>query len=130
MTNVHCLNGEAWSEKRRFCNNLTFWVSAYTERRTLVSGWGYTPTNAAMNAERNRRRYPNDLPFWDLDLLRRNDNFLRQPTAAEADALRREYGVRWAFADSRHGEPSPKLGTVLRKRFESGPITVYEFRTP
>jgi hypothetical protein len=28
--------------------------------------------------------------------------------------------------DDNYGETSPELGTVLRTRFRSGPITVYE----
>lgn len=60
------------------------------------------------------------------DLLCRNEEFLRRPTASEAAALRKEYGVRCVFVDDNYGETSSALGTVLRERFRTGPITVYE----
>jgi hypothetical protein len=103
-------------------------VSAYTERRVLVEGWGYTSENARMGAAVPGRSYPNTLPFWDRALLRRNDAFLASPTRAEALALRRRYGVRWIFTDAASGPVSPQLATVASERFATGPVRVYEIR--
>jgi hypothetical protein len=124
MTNVHCANGEYAPPKA--CDALSFWVSAYTERRVLIEGWGYTSKNAQMGAALKVRRYPNTLPFWDRALLDRNDAFLRHPAHAEALALRQQYAVRWVFTDSDFGGTSPELASVLTLRLASGPIRVYE----
>jgi hypothetical protein len=121
---VHCANGEYAPPKT--CDSLSFWVAAFTERRVLIEGWGYTSKNAQMGAALKVRRYPNTLPFWDPALLSRNDSFLAAPTKEEALALRKDYGVRWVFTDADFGGTSPELGSVLTPRFAAGPIRVYE----
>ncbi|MCW2503053.1 MAG: hypothetical protein JWO79_1337 [Actinomycetia bacterium] len=126
LTNVHCAGGPYAPPKP--CDALSFWVSAYTERRVLVEGWGYTTENALMGAARPGRSYPNTLPFWDQALLRRNDAFLARPTRAEALALRQRYGVRWVFTDAGSGPVSAQLATVTTERFAAGPVRVYEIR--
>ena len=124
MTNVHCVNGEYAPPKT--CNALSFWVSAYTERRVLIEGWGYTSKNAEMGAALKTRQYPNTLPFWNPRLLARNDGFLRNPSRAEALGLRQQYGVRWIFTDADYGSTSPELDHVLIPRLAAGPVHIYE----
>jgi hypothetical protein len=125
LTNVQCINkGDPLGD--RTCSNLAYWVSAYSERRSVLNGWGYTATNARRAAERPIRSYVHDVSFWDQQRLRRCLEFVARPTAAEAAALRADYRVRWVFADSAYGTVSAALGTVGIERFRAGTVTVYE----
>ncbi|NUS73046.1 MAG: hypothetical protein HOQ05_06520 [Corynebacteriales bacterium] len=127
MTNIHCAGNTPYRSGER-CDNLSFWVSAYSERRTLVEGWGYTARNAEMAAAAGNRNYGNLLPFWNPGLLERNDAFLAKPTLSEAQVFRHDYGVRWILVTATHGPVSPKLDRVAQARFTAGPATVYEIR--
>lgn len=125
MTNVHCRYGPRTPGQG--CDNLTFWVSGYSERRVLVEGWGYTARNAEMAAEHGKRTYGNYLPFWDEKLLERNDRFIVSPTRASARALQRDHDVRWLIADPAFGPVSPELSKILKLRYRAGNAVVYEF---
>lgn len=87
MTNRHCT-----SPMDDPCDSRRFHVAAYTERSVLVEGWSYTPTWWQSELPKKMR------PFWDERLLRLNDDFLSDPTAAGARRLR-ELGVDWIFID-------------------------------
>lgn len=128
MTNVHCLNGPYQDQPGAYCDNLAFWMAAYSERRFYVHGWGYTASNAAIAEKLDHSTYVNAAPFWDQPRLRRNDAFLAAPTSAEARALRREFGIRWVFVDTEFGAVSPQITAVARLRYSRGPAAIYEFR--
>ncbi|MGI5214174.1 hypothetical protein [Plantactinospora sp. CA-290183] len=111
-TNVHCLavvNG--------WCDARSFWLSAYAERRVLVEGWGFAPRVAAIGAY---------TPFWDQDLLRRNDAAFTAPTADGLRELRDRHAVRWLVVDRSVGRESPELGRLARLRFDNGRMAVYQ----
>jgi hypothetical protein len=111
-TNVHCLqvvNG--------WCDARSFWLSAYSERRVLVEGWGFAPLVAALGSY---------TPFWDQDLLRRNDAAFVTPSADGLRDLRDRYGVRWLVVDRTVGVEAPELRTLARLRFDGGRMAVYE----
>ncbi|MFY1672456.1 hypothetical protein ACN27G_21220 [Plantactinospora sp. WMMB334] len=111
-TNVHCLavvNG--------WCDARSFWLSAYAERRVLVEGWGFAPRVASSGSY---------TPFWDQDLLRRNDAAFTEPTGAGLRELRDRHDVRWLVVDRSVGEESPALGRLARLRFDNGRMAVYE----
>lgn len=111
-TNVHCLqviNG--------WCDARSFWLSAYSERRVLVEGWGFAPRIATSGSF---------TPFWDQDLLRRNDAAFTDPTEAGLAELRDRHGVRWLVVDRRVGEESPELRRLAPLRFDNGRMAVYQ----
>lgn len=111
-TNVHCLQVVlGW------CDARSFWLSAYAERRVLVEGWGFAPRVAAQGSF---------TPFWDQDLLRRNDAAFTAPTAAGLRELRDWHGVRWLVVDRAVGRESPELPRLARLRFDNGRMAVYQ----
>jgi hypothetical protein len=123
-TNAHC-----WAPQQRpgppgRCDNRNFWVSAFTERRLLLEGWGYT---AAANApyQHDMTFSVNTGPFWDDALLTSNDAAFSAPSAATLDTLRDRYGVRWLFVDRRIATPVGDLGRWARLRFSAGDCEVY-----
>jgi hypothetical protein len=113
-TNAHCLqviNG--------WCDARSFWLSAYAERRVLVEGWGFAPRIATTGAF---------TPFWDQELLSRNDEAFTAPTAADLAELRERYAVRWLVVDRSVGGESPQLAGLAARRFDNGRLAVYELR--
>jgi hypothetical protein len=120
-TNGHCapLGGGT-------CENLHFWVSALTERRVLIEGWGFT---ARANEDSLRLNMSNALvPFSDPALLAENDAAFTHPSEQTIGHLRDAYGVRWLFVDrtDTYTPPSADIGTYATLRFVSGPCEVYE----
>lgn len=105
-TNRHCASpvGEE-------CDARRFMVAAYTERAVLLEGWAYilswrkgTPVGS------DPRK-----PFWDRELQRLNDSFIRAPDGEAASELH-ERGVRWIFIDKQRSIPKTwmitgRLGT-------------------
>lgn len=118
-TNTHCrdvIDGR--------CDNRHFWIAAYTERRVLVEGWGYTATANAIDTDGPAYL----VPYWRPDVLADNDRLFTAPSTAAAARLRDRYGVRWLFVDRRYDRPAPGLDAVATKRFEAGDVEVYELR--
>jgi hypothetical protein len=116
-TNVHCRDEAAGK-----CDNRHFWIAAYTERRVLVEGWGYTPS-ANAHPTVGTVYYT---PFWDPEILADNDRAFAAPTAENVQLLRDRYGVRWLFVDERFNRPAAGLDEVARLRYRSGDSAVYE----
>ena len=77
--------------------NRLFWLSAFSERRVLVEGWGFSDR---IKAEYDARRSPY-APFWDRALLRANDAAFKRPTDASVAELADKYGVRWMVLNRR-----------------------------
>lgn len=129
MTNRHC-----WSPGGP-CNNRRFWLAAYSERRVLVEGWGYTRRSEAA-AARDRARAeaagvetpqrPNLQPFWDPRLLALNDLLYQHPGEAIARALY-DRGVRWVYAERSSGL-HPGLATVAEEVYANEDAVVYRLR--
>jgi hypothetical protein len=115
-TNTHC---RAVANGR--CDNRHFWVSAFTERRVLVEGWGYTPKvyERAWQSEFATQR------FWDPRLLAENDRAFTDPTPASIGLLRDRYRVRWLFVDERYDRPAPTLDQVATLRYRADGVAVY-----
>jgi hypothetical protein len=112
-TNVHCL--VVLGDGR--CDARSFWLSAYSERRVLIEGWGFAPRVAALGST---------TPFWDQDLLRRNDDVFSAPTADNLRYLRDDHHVRWLVVDRVIGVESAELRTLARLRYENERMAVYE----
>lgn len=116
-TNVHCRIAV------RGCDNRHFWISAYTERRVLIEGWGYT--EEAMARSELYVRLPAEVPYWRPSLLVANDAAFNRPTVRSVGRLHTEYGVRWLFVDPQ----APVSGNLWRYatlRFAMNKTAVYE----
>lgn len=117
-TNAHC------RRSRKKCDNLHFWFSAFSERRFLVEGWGFTAKANAMYGDDGSP--PVYAPFWDQALLAANDQVFSDPGAAAVERLRREYAVRWLFVDEDASRVSPELGRYAVLRFRAGKCAIYQ----
>ena len=93
-TNMHCKSPTA-----RKCDNRHFWLSAYSERRVVIEGWGYTaPTTANFLADRRNSTIPNPYPRR----LTVNDAAFTEPSARTVSALVDAYGVDWLFVAKKY----------------------------
>ena len=119
-TNAHCLR--LWSNET--CTNLHFSMAAYSERRMLVEGWGFTSTAHVRAAE--LRIWVGLVPYWEPEILAANDAVFNAPSAANVAVLRDRFGVRWLFVDETQGHPSPRLPDFVTLRYRSGVCAVYE----
>lgn len=118
-TNAHCR-----PTRTGICDNLHFWFAAFTERRFLVEGWGYTPTANRLQTETGLRG--NLVPYWDRARLAANDAAFHAPTADTVGVLRGQYGVRWLFVDLTDSAVRPdRLGRHAVLRYRSGMVAVY-----
>jgi hypothetical protein len=109
-TNAHCIG--MWGT---LCDSRSFWLSAYSERRVLVEGWGFSPRLAKVGL----------VPFWDPQKLAVNDQAFSDPDEATIAALR-GYGVRWLVVDRGVGAESASLKSFATQRFDNGRLAVYE----
>jgi hypothetical protein len=108
LTNVLCANEP--SGTRQGCDNRTFWVAAYSERRTYLSGWGYTATANRLAAEEGVVNAW-EAPFWNQEEVVRIRGFLASPTPGGARAFAHQ-GVRWILVAPGFDEASPALSEV------------------
>ncbi|WP_117213684.1 hypothetical protein [Allorhizocola rhizosphaerae] len=110
-TNGHCVTPPAQPD----CLRLSFWISAFAERRVLLEGWGYAP------------KMLNDWkgPYCDADLQRANDGTFTDPTPATVHVLWRK-GVRTLVVDRRYGRESAELANYAQLVWEREPIAIYE----
>jgi hypothetical protein len=119
-TNAHCL----FYEGR--CSNLHFSMTAYSERRMLVEGWGFATT--AHEEAARLGAWVGAVPYWRPDVLAANDAVFADPGEANVRFLRDRYRVRWLFVDETQSTVSPHLATFARFRYRSGVCAVYELR--
>jgi hypothetical protein len=117
-TNAHCLVFEG------ACSNLHFSMTAYSERRMLVEGWGFT-TTAHERAARSGT-WVGAVPYWRPEVLAANDAVFSAPSVENVNTLRDRYRVRWLFVDETQSSVSPHLATFASFRYRSGVCVVYE----
>ncbi|MEV0566728.1 hypothetical protein [Dactylosporangium sp. NPDC050588] len=117
-TNAHC---QLWNKE---CSDLHFSMTAYSERRMLVEGWGFT-TTAHVQAER-LGMWVGSIPYWRPEILADNDAAFSSPSPQTVGILRDRYGVRWLFVDESQNNVSPQLSTFATERYRSGVAVVYE----
>ncbi|WP_156056348.1 hypothetical protein [Streptosporangium roseum] len=117
-TNTHC----RWGFENP-CDSREFWGAALTERRVLVEGWAFTPTN---HRQWRRGLTTEYLPFWDHERIQLNDAAFQSPSTASIQRLRARYGVRWLFVDERQMSPHHGIGDAATLRFRSGDYAVYQ----
>ncbi|MET7425855.1 hypothetical protein [Dactylosporangium sp. NPDC005555] len=127
-TNAHCV--VASDTPPGVCDNRHFAFAAYTERRFLIEGWGFTNRTHVVAAETGTNAVW--APYWNQQLLTDNDQAFAQPSAATVGKLRDQYGVRWLFVyeapDPDDAPLAPTLGDFAQFRHRAGQIAVYEIR--
>ena len=120
-TNEHCRQPDV-----EICDNRNFWISAYTERRVVVEGWGYTAITNSLAAEGSlHARAPVPYPRR----LALNDTAFQRPSAATISRLANAYGVDWLFISKRYPvdlEGLAALPSAVTERFENKHYAVYE----
>ncbi len=115
-TNIHVYRGNV---------ALTFWLNAWSERRTLVGSWGYVPRVESL--ARDESLHPSLVPFWDPAKLADNDVAFYEPTQQRIDWLKRQ-GVHWMVVDRDIQRESGALADYATLRYQRGPMAVYEIR--
>ena len=118
MTNRHCTTPR---EPVDGCDSRRWLVTAFSERQSLVEGWTATP-RATRIAPEGRDSVTVD--YWKPEILRLNDGFIANPTAAAAERLR-DLGVRWVYVD--HTRPhATTLEPFATLRYSNRDADVYE----
>lgn len=93
-TNIHCR--EPYSP---MCDNRSFWVAGYTERRVVVQGWGYSAATNLANGARTRSAL---VPMPDQERLMVNDAVFVDPSPRALQRLVDTYGVDWLFVSKQY----------------------------
>ncbi|GAA2625775.1 hypothetical protein GCM10010399_66530 [Dactylosporangium fulvum] len=119
-TNAHCFGVHRPGGP---CDNRRFGLSAASQRRVLVEGWGFTNSTYLRAAEDNVP--PWFAEFWDRQRLADNDAAFTNPSPETVGLLRDRYGVRWLVVDA-SVTGSADLGGFAVPRYTSGLCTVYE----
>ncbi len=119
-TNVHCV-----SPPPAPCWHLSFWLSAYAERRILVESWAYSSRATIAAAQSGISLTV--VPFGDSQLLATNEAAFYAPDAAVITRLRGT-GVRWLVVDRQFGRESSALSEYADLRWEKGTIAIYRLR--
>jgi hypothetical protein len=115
-TNIHVYRGDV---------ALTFWLNAWSERRTLIGSWGYVPRVESM--ARDMSLHPSLVPYWNVDQLTKNDSAFYQPDQQLIDWLKQQ-GIRWMVVDRDIQRESPDLARYAALKYQRGPMAVYEIR--
>lgn len=95
-TNAHCMHPKRVASR---CDNRHFWISAHTERRVLIEGWGYTGQSNALSDD-GTGLFHTPSPFPDR--LAASDAAFERPSAETVGRLVDEYDVDWLFVDKRY----------------------------
>lgn len=98
MTNAHCLEETATTPLR--CDNRHFWMSALSERRFLLEGWGYIERLAA----NFYAPYGGDRQF-----LAEHDRQFTDPSRAALEHFVDRYEVVWILVDRSGSADLPGL---------------------
>ncbi|WP_457028902.1 hypothetical protein [Kitasatospora sp. P5_F3] len=117
-TNSHCQPFDDYSDPGWVCTNnaQSFWLSGYSERSVLVEGWAYSP----------RLMSEQSTAFWDLPLLKLNEDAVYAPTAGLLHTLRVEHHVRYVVVDRKVHAESALLKSLARPVYDNGRVAVYE----
>lgn len=122
-TNVHCHKPHA--DK---CDNRNFWVSAYTERRIVIEGWGYTQlTNTDLTNEVRSAYIPPPNP----QRLAINDAAFRHPSEQTVTRLVDAYDVKFLFVSKKYPADVPGLNalkTLLTRTYDTKSYAVYQVK--
>lgn len=122
-TNVHCAQPQG-----QRCDNRNFWIAAYTERRIVVEGWGYTAATNDIGEPTSRNAY---LPIPDPERLKINDAAFEEPSRGTVGRLVETYNVSWLFVAKKYPADIPGLRRVnglLGVSFENSHYLVFRVK--
>jgi len=117
-TNVHCSKPQGAKPQDERCDDRNFWVAAYTERRIVVEGWGYT-------ADARNSLIP------DPERLEMNDAAFEEPSPETVGRLVETYDVSWLFVAKKYSADIPALRQVdglLDVSFENSHYLVFRVK--
>jgi len=114
-TNAHC--AEVLPAGR--CRSFHFWISALTERRVVVEGWGYP--------EKSSDTTPYS-PFWNQDRLKLNDRVFDDADAGALQQLVADYDVQWLFVDRTVAPENPALRNIADLVVDTPDAALYRVR--
>lgn len=117
-TNEHCR-----LPRTTPCRTTAHWMSAWTERRAVIEGWGYTPR---ANASGDSIPEATTSPYWDPELLALNDRVFLNPSREALDALIRRFPVRWLLVDRRFPADVAGLRELLPVSRRFGQTIVFD----
>lgn len=117
-TNAHCRYPNS-----TVCKNTAHWMSAWTERRAVVEGWGYTESS---NSAGRTMTEITTSPFRNQALLALNDRVFNEPTQKHLEELTSRYRVRWLVVDLRFAADVSGLERLLPLHRTFGQILVLE----
>jgi hypothetical protein len=93
-----------------------------------MEGWAYTQQSMANQGTEGNLGY-SLLPSPWPDRVELTTKALTAPTAELLATLRREYGVRWIFADTRKGKVAEgSLDRLADRRYTQGEVIIYELK--
>lgn len=118
-TNAHCRPGQPFFE---YCDARGFWVSALSERRVFLEGWGYTPEASAAWGVGGRPTAQQPSPWPDR--LELSQQVFTAPTQDVIDALR-DRGVTWLVGVRGAGPVSSDVEELATKEFDNGDVAVF-----
>ncbi len=111
-TNEHCVAPPPYEPPYNQCLNLSYWLSAWSERRVLLESWGYGVETRPFG------------PYPDMALQTSNDEVFSNPTQATL-AWMLGRGVRTLVVDRRFGTESPQLATFAQLRWQRDYLAIY-----
>ncbi|HZJ05928.1 MAG TPA: hypothetical protein VFD59_10710, partial [Nocardioidaceae bacterium] len=116
-TNVHCLRPQGAKPQSKRCDNRNFWIAAYTERRIVVEGWGYTAAS---------RKASPGIP--DPERFEINDAAFEEPSRRTVGRLVEMYDVSWLFVAKKYSVDISglrRLHGLLDTSFENNHYLVF-----
>ncbi len=122
-TNVHCAMPGAGR-----CDNRNFWIAAFTERRIVVEGWGYT---AATNDDAEAGTRNAYVPIPDRKRLEINDAAFTDPSPETVGRLVETYDVSWLFVAKAYPadiDGLKQLDEILDHAYENPQYVVFEVK--
>jgi hypothetical protein len=122
-TNVHCRKPHATK-----CDNRNFWIAAYTERRIVIEGWGYTQATNGDYTDSGRNAY---IPTPDPRRLAINDAAFEHPSAATVNKLVDTYDVKFLFVSKKYDVDLAGLNSLkelLKRTYNTKTYAVFEVK--
>jgi hypothetical protein len=116
-TNAHCALPDT-----EVCDTRHHWMAAWTERRFVVEGWGYS---AQANRGASDMADAVTTDFWDQDLLALNDDLFTHPGRETLQALTEAHRVGWLLVDARFPADVEGLERLLPEHRRFGDAIVF-----
>jgi hypothetical protein len=107
------------------CRINSAWLGGLSGRRMVLGDWTYTSASMSRyNGTAQLDRMPTPWP----ERRRLSTQAVEHPTPQLLGRLRRDYGARWIFADTRATMVSPRLKTLAALRYTSTHVRIYRLR--